>query len=251
MADSYDLTKLDSHSFEHLVNHLALRVLGPGHTGFGPGSDAGRDGYFEGEAPYPSDTERWSGRWYIQSKFHKPHLTKNPQKWLIEQIKEEIAEFEKEDTKRKWPDNWIIATNIDPSGVPKTGAFDTAKALVGEARPEIKDRFHIWGGRKILDYLSLNSEVATYYRHFLTPGHILTEVYEQLKDDRADVEAILRYLIVNQFGEQQHTKLEQAGSAADSRPGIHRLFIDLPFRAGSYGLEGMMMEYLVHNSAKE
>ena len=30
-------------------------------------------------------------------------------------------EFTKPDTKRKWPDNWIIATNIDPSGTPETG----------------------------------------------------------------------------------------------------------------------------------
>ena len=55
---SYELHKLDSNTFEHLVNMLALRVLGAGHTGFGPGSDGGRDGYFEGEAPYPSTSTR-------------------------------------------------------------------------------------------------------------------------------------------------------------------------------------------------
>jgi hypothetical protein len=46
MAESHDLTKLDSNSFEHLVNQLALCVLGAGHTGFGPGADGGRDGFF-------------------------------------------------------------------------------------------------------------------------------------------------------------------------------------------------------------
>lgn len=101
MPDSYELTQLDSHTFEHLVNQLTLRVLGPGSTGFGPGSDGGRDGYFEGEAPYPSETERWSGCWYIQSKFHKPHLSTDSQKWLLEKIKEEIKEFEKPDSKRQ------------------------------------------------------------------------------------------------------------------------------------------------------
>ncbi len=29
MTESYDLTKLDPNTFEHLVNLLALRVLGP------------------------------------------------------------------------------------------------------------------------------------------------------------------------------------------------------------------------------
>ncbi|MDJ0572511.1 MAG: hypothetical protein QNJ53_26215 [Pleurocapsa sp. MO_192.B19] len=47
MSDSYDLTKLDPNTFEHLVNLLAMKVLGAGHTGFGPGSDGGRDGYME------------------------------------------------------------------------------------------------------------------------------------------------------------------------------------------------------------
>jgi hypothetical protein len=60
----------------------------------------------------------------------------------------------------------------------------------------------------------------------------------------------LRFLIVKQFDEQQYTKLEQAGSTADTRPGIHRLFIDLPFRANEYNLEGFVTEYLVHTAAK-
>ena len=56
MPQSYDLSKLDKVSFEHLANSLALRVLGSGHTGFGPGSDGGRDGFFEGEAPYTANS---------------------------------------------------------------------------------------------------------------------------------------------------------------------------------------------------
>lgn len=250
MTDSYDLTKLDAHSFEHLVNMLALRVLGPGHTGFGPGADAGRDGYYEGEAPYPSEADRWSGRWYLQSKFHKPHLSKDPQKWLLERIQEELKEFTDSKSKRKSPDNWIVATNIDPSGSAMTGAFDQAREMVNQALPKVNDRFHIWGGRKILDLLTLHPEIAEYYSHFLTPGHVLTALYDQIRDSRAEVETILRYLIVKLFDEQKYTKLEQAGSAADVRPGIHKLFIDLPFRASEYELEGLVTEYLVHTAAR-
>src|SRR4051812_30462879 len=130
MADPFDLTRLSSDSFEHLVNLLALRVLGAGHTTFGPGADGGRDGYFEGEAPYPSEAEHWKGRWYIQSKFHKPNLSTNPQRWLLEQIKGELSAFADTNTRRTWPDNWIIATNIEPSGAAMTGAFDKALKAV-------------------------------------------------------------------------------------------------------------------------
>jgi hypothetical protein len=105
MADSYDLSKLGSDAFENIVNFLALKTLGLGSTGFGPGADGGRDGYFEGEAPYPSEMERWKGVWYIQSKFHKPHLSKNPQKWLIGQVRQEIGAFDKKESDRIWPDN--------------------------------------------------------------------------------------------------------------------------------------------------
>lgn len=250
MTDSYDLTKLDPHSFEHLVNLLALRVLGPGHTGFGPGADGGRDGYYEGEAPYPSNADRWSGRWYIQSKFHKPHLSRDPQKWLLERIQEELKEFTDPKSKRKSPDNWIVATNIDPSGSTMTGAFDQAMEMVTQALPKLKDRFHIWGGRKILDLLALHPEIVEYYSHFLSPGQVFTALYHEMRDARAEVETILRYLIVKLFDEQKYTKLEQAGSAADVRPGIHKLFIDLPFRANEHDLEGLVTEYLVHTAAR-
>jgi hypothetical protein len=252
MSDSYELTQLDPNTFEHLVNLLAIRVLGAGSTGFGPGSDGGRDGFFEGEAHYPSETERWSGCWYIQSKFHKPHLSKDPQKWLIEQIKKEIKEFQNPDSRRQWPDNWIIATNIDPSGTPDTGAFDQARQLVKKACPKLDKHFHIWGGRKILDFLVLHPEIGNHYRHFLTPGKILTEIYNQIRDAQAEVKTILRFLVLSQFDEQQHTKLEQAappGSTID-RFGIHDLFIDLPFRSKEHAFEGLVMESLVSTAAK-
>ena len=201
MAESHDLTKLDFNSFEHLVNHLALCVLGAGHTGFGPGADGGRDGFFEGVAPYPSETNQWSGAWYIQSKFHKPHLSKNPQKWLLEKIKEEIKAFKDPEKNREWPDNWIIATNIDPSGVPMTGAFDKARAIVSKACPKLKKNFHIWGGSKIIKLLVLHPEVSKYYCHFLTPGHVLSSIFDHVKDAHAEVETIIRFLIIRQFKE--------------------------------------------------
>jgi hypothetical protein len=147
MPNTYDLTQLDPATFEHMINALALRVLGSGHTGFGPGADGGRDGYFEGQAPYPSESTQWAGRWYIQSKFHKPHLSKDSQSWLLDQIKAELKAFKDSDAKRLWPDVWMVATNIDPSGAPMSGAFDKALRLVAKERPKLKKKFHIWGGK--------------------------------------------------------------------------------------------------------
>jgi hypothetical protein len=250
MTDSYELAKLEPTSFEHMVNALALRVLGAGHTSFAPGADAGRDGYFEGEAPYPSSNQRWTGVWYIQAKFHKPHLSSDPQKWILSQVKRELEEFKKPGSKRKWPDNWIIATNIDVSGAGGVGSFDAAIKLVRDSNPSLAGRFHFWGGRKIIDLLAMHSDVARSYGHFLTPGNVLAELCSSLSDERLSVDNIINYLVVKQFREQQFTKLEQAGSDADAKPGIHNLFIDLPFRCHQYNVRDYAISCLVRAAGK-
>lgn len=250
MSTAYDLTQLDPNSFQHLVNALALRVLGSGSTGFGPGADGGRDGYFEGEASYPSPVEHWSGRWFIQSKFHAAHLSSNSQKWLIEEIKNEIAAFQTPNNRRVWPDIWIVASNIVPSAVPVTGTFDVANELVGDANAALKSRFHIWGGDKIIDFLNQYQDIARRYGHFLTPGHVLSRLMEDLEDSRASAESILRHVVVSALEEQQHTKLEQAGSEEDKRPGIHQLFVDLPFTVKDYQLTGTTATWLALATAQ-
>jgi hypothetical protein len=247
MPNTYDLTQLDPNTFENMVNFLAIKNLGKGSTGFAPGADGGRDGYFEGEAPYPSEKTRWSGVWYIQSKFHKPHLSTNPQKWLLNQVTDEIKDY-KGSTGRKLPDIWIIATNIEPSGTPETGAFDKISKLVAnELGPQIK--FDIWGGRKILDFLAADPSVASYYGHFLTPGQVLTSLYNQIADSSSQVKSIVEHLVIGQFNEQIYTKLEQAGSSADTRPKLHELFVDLPFYSNITDQTADILATLVASSA--
>lgn len=249
MVNSYELSGLDPYAFENLVNLLSMKVLGAGASGFGPGADGGRDGFFEGEAPYPSSTDHWKGIWYIQSKFHPPHLSKDPQKWLIEKVKAEIAAFKEDDSDRTWPDNWIIATNIDPSGKPEIGSFDAIRTLVAAATDK-KVNVAVWGGNKILGLLSQHSDVAQQYAHFITPGQVLAALHERLADQQATISTIIRYLIATQFSEQIYTKLDQAGSSSDTRPGVHRLFIDLPFTIDGSKVEGSTLDYLCRASAQ-
>jgi hypothetical protein len=246
MPDAYELSQLDSHSFEHMVNFLALKVLGKGVTGFVQGADGGRDGYLIGEAPYPTAINRWNGTWYIQSKFHKPHLSKNPQAWLINEIKKELEEFENSED-RVAPDIWIIATNIEPSGKPRTGAYDAIKILVKEYFGQ-NFKFDIWGGKKILDFLGEDPSAASSYGHFLTPGNVLSALYSQIGDSFAQVKTIINSLILDQFNEQIYTKLEQAGSAG-VRPKIHQLFVDLPATCSVHEQEFEILSTLVSTSA--
>lgn len=244
-----ELLSLTPSAFEHMVNALALKVLGAGASSFGPGSDGGRDGYFRGDAPYPSDTDRWRGTWYLQSKFHGLHLSKDPQKWLLQQISDELDLFASPESNRSWPDVWIVATNIDPSGVPQTGSFDAARALVAAKRPKLAEHFDIWGGSKILSYLDQHRSVAQRYGHFLTPGHVLTELLNELADQRASIDKIVRTLLVKGLDDHRYTKLEQAGSH-DIRPEMQDLFVDLPVRARDFDIAGSASAWLASASSE-
>lgn len=228
---SYELGRLGPDAFEHLVNMLALKVLGAGATGFGPGKDGGRDGYFEGRASYPSEQGGWSGVWYIQSKFHAPHLSTDPQKWLISRLESEIDEFQRPESRRRLPDNWILATNIDPSGAPETGAFDRAAKIIEDRLPHLKGHFHIWGGKKIIDLLSTHPLITDNYFDLVSPGRVLSKIYNAFDEDKSIINLTIRLCIATKLNEHQYTKLEQAGSVTDTRPGIHDLFKDLPFRS--------------------
>jgi len=246
---SYDLSRLSPNEFESLVNFLALHTLGLGVTSFAPGADGGRDGYFEGEAPYPSKTNCWKGTWFIQSKFHAPHLSKDSQTWLLQQVESEISAFNSHESDRQWPDIWILATNIDPSGKATTGTFDKIKKKVAKATSRRGTKFAVWGGKKIIQMLAMHPDVASYFAHVLTPGHVITAIYDALNDERASIEEIVRYLVVSQFGDHTFTKLDQAGSSTDMRPAVHDLFIDLPFACGNEK-NSRILSTLVQSSAQ-
>lgn len=228
MSNTYNLNQLDSHTFEHLVNFLALKVLGNGVTGFATGPDAGRDGYLIGRAPYPTSAEQWEGTWYIQSKFLIPGLSNRPQSWIVAQVKAEIILFQ-QGAKRTPPDNWIIATNVEPTAVAIKGSFDKIKKLVSDAFGD-KVKVDIWGGKKILDFLAHNESACRYYGHFITSGHIISKLYDELTKNENKTKNIIDHLIVSQFSELIYTKLEQAGSGGDQKPKIYELFEDLPIK---------------------
>lgn len=245
MSDPYDLTQLDSTSFENLVNFLALKVLGNGVVGFSPGPDGGRDGYLHGTSNYISDSEAWHGHWFIQSKFHKQHLSTNNQSWLIKQVKAEINEFES-GNRQLIPDNWIISTNIEPSGDPNSGTYAKIKKMVYNFSPKIN--FDIWGGRKILDFLARDEDAARYYGHFLTPGHVISKLYDQLTKKDKISKQIIDHFIINQFLDLNYTKLEQAGSVGDQRPRIYELFSDLPISSAVTTEDNHIMDCLTSAS---
>jgi hypothetical protein len=66
----YNFGGLDSEQFEHLAQALLAKIIGPGITMFGAGKDGAREATYTGSAPYPTDSERWTGAWIFQVKYH-------------------------------------------------------------------------------------------------------------------------------------------------------------------------------------
>ncbi|WEJ35640.1 NACHT domain-containing protein [Sinorhizobium prairiense] len=162
------------------------------------------------------------------------HLTsqKISQKWLLEQIEIELKAFADASSKREWPDIWIVATNIDPSGVPETGAFDRARQLVKKYNSKLAKRFHIWGGAKILDLLKSKRARSVFFGEFVTAGHVIRSLYQLITSTVVPSSDIIRHFVVTEFDTSRYTKLEQAGSDTDNRPSIQEIFTDLPFDVG-------------------
>src|SRR5947209_28316 len=67
----YDLNRLNTRSFEQLVQALAAEVIGPGLMVFGDGPDGGREATFEGQLTCAPSTHVWNGFGILQAKFRQ------------------------------------------------------------------------------------------------------------------------------------------------------------------------------------
>ena len=78
----------------------------------------------------------------------------------------------------------------------------------------------------------------------------MKKLYDSLNDTSAELSEIIRFLTVTEMTDQQYTKLEQAGSTTDNRPGIQLLFTDLSFRSANEELPQYAAATLVKTMAQ-
>src|SRR5262249_23494215 len=88
----YRLNALGDAEFESMVQALLKAVIGSGTITFGAGKDGAREATFEGPAPYPSESNHWSGKWIFQVKFHDVELVsaQRGRTNIITDLKEEL-----------------------------------------------------------------------------------------------------------------------------------------------------------------
>lgn len=226
----YDLSRLNSRSFEQLMQGIAVRVLGAGTVIFGDGPDGGREAAIDGRIPYPSETENWEGTTVLQAKFRqRPEGTSVDGEWAVERLKQEIASYAEVDSPREWPDQLIFATNVTLSPAKGAGAKDRMFELADESKLR---GFDVWDYDKLRVYLDQFDDLRRTFAAYILPGDVLAETVaalESINSERPDFDDAMARFLQKELLADQWANLEQAGRSDDEQVPVSRVFVDLPF----------------------
>ena len=229
---NYALSRLSNRSFEHLVQALAVRVLGPGIVVFGDGPDGGREATFERKVPYPTPVDGWDGYGVVQAKYRqRPKDTQQDGTWAVDQLNDEIRKYTDPESKLRKPDYFIFATNVVLTPVLDRGSKDRAVAVLEEFKGQSPLRdYAIWDYDQICTFLDAYEDVRKAYAGFITPGDVLAEIIKLLNPSPADMYETLVRFLEKELLNDECVKLEQAGHNVDDRIPLATVFVDLPTR---------------------
>ena len=226
----YALNRLSSRSFEHLVQSLAVKILGAGITIFGDGPDGGREATFEGKVLYPSGADPWDGYGVVQVKFlQRPSGTRKDGDWAVEQLKDELAKFANADRGLRQPDYFVYVTNAVLTPVHERGSKDRARQLLEDFKTNTSLKgYRIWDYDQICRFLDADIDVRTAYAPLITPGDVLSAVIRQFHTSLADLEDTLVNFLQKELLTDQFVNLDQAGHSTEESIPLARVFVDLP-----------------------
>src|SRR5229473_5941041 len=183
----YQLERLNTRSFEQLIQALGTEIIGPQLMIFGDGPDGGREATFDGAVDYPSARKTWNGYGMVQAKFRQEpdSEAKKNADWTIEQLKSEFKKLKPRpkgkrataSNERICPEYYVYATNLRLSPVARKGGKDRVRALLDEFKKShgLKD-YAIWDGDQIRRFLDAKPGIRTTYTAWLLPGDVLAEM---------------------------------------------------------------------------
>lgn len=235
----YQLERLNTRSFEQLVQSLSLAVLGPQVQIFGDGPDGGRDASFSGAVAYPAGDTPWNGSGIVQAKFlQQPDASpKKNADWALSQLKAEFKKFKARKLgdrppprgSRVCPDYYVFATNISLSAVAHIGGKDrVAAALDGFKKSHGLKDWALWDGDQIRRLLELHEGIRMTYAAWLLPGDVLAAMMKHLRLEGTDFPAAMRRYLESELLDDQYAKLGQGGYTESNSIPLSNVFVDLP-----------------------
>ena len=229
----YDLSKLNSRSFEHLVQSLAAKLIGPGIVVFGDGPDGGREATFDGEVPYFTEGNQWDGYGVFQAKFlTRSRGSKEDGDWALAQLDRELAKYSEPKSEMRVPDYFVFATNVVLTPVKDAGSKDKVFARLEDFREEHSlQAYDVWDYDKIRVLLDNNEDVRRAYAAFVTPGDVLSQIIDRLNLQNPNFGETLCNFLQKELLSDQFVRLGQAGYGSDDRIPLARVFVDLHTRS--------------------
>jgi len=226
----YALEGLSTRSFEQMVQSLSLAVFGSQVTTFGDGRDGGREATFQGEVDYQTNGATWDGYGVIQAKFRQVPLgTEKDGKWALKELKKEIEDFQKPESRRRKPEYYLFVTNVRLSAVEHTGTKDLLVAKLKEfATSAGLKGVDVWDYDKLRSLLEVEEAIRRNYAAWITPGDVLSKLLDQLGKSDESAEELVSSILPRQFFDELSSNLEQAGHSADNAVPLARVFVDLP-----------------------
>ena len=225
----YDLSRLNSRSFEQLVQALAVEILGPGLVIFGDGPDGGREAAFDHKVPYPSDVDAWNGYCVVQAKFlQRPKNTYDDGNWALAELKSELDKYLEPGSVRKMPKYYLFVTNVVFSAVQEKGTKDRAFELLDEYKDRLSlEGFDVWDYDKLRVFLDNNADVRQANEAWITSGDVLASIIGRLDLDAPQFDDTIIGFLEKELLNDQFVNLEQAGHRHSDGIPLAQVFVDL------------------------
>ncbi|MFG2825180.1 NACHT domain-containing protein [Kitasatospora sp. NPDC048365] len=231
----YDLDRLGSREFEHLVQSLAKCVLGSGTRVFGDGRDGGREVSFRGRVPFPHLGQEWNGYGVVQAKCRQlSRIRPSDSAWLEQAVRKEFEAWASADSRRgEVPEFIIFATNVRLTAAPGAGGIDRMERFIAHesARLGIALKgWAVWHRDEICRFLDMHPGVRRSYRAFLTVSDALADLMDERSSlsSPADTAAMMRAYAAGELVADQWLRLGQAGAEPGSgRIGLGPVAVDL------------------------
>ena len=230
MAD-YNLDGLSPRDFQHLVQALARKHVGPGVTAFGDGSDGNRDLTYRGKMNYPSHAEAWDGYLVVGCKFNQRPTgdTKKNGDWVVKHLRADLDKFLDPDRELERPDYFILATNIALTGVSSSGGRDRVTKLLDKYARDIGLKgAACWDYNDLRTFIDGDRAIRNTYRHFITAGDILSQMMEVLNFKRPEFADVMHTFLQKKLLAEMTVKLQSAGEDPEVQIPLASVFVDLP-----------------------
>jgi hypothetical protein len=223
----YRLNALGDTEFESMAQALIKAVIASGTITFGAGKDGAREATYEGTAPYPSESNRWSGKWIFQVKFHDVDLV-GVQKARANIVSDIQDELKKITQKYKYKcDNYIIITNVPLSGVHDTGTIDKIESTVFSKYKSKIPHLAVWGADDVNRLLDKHPEVRTSYLSLLVSGDIIAQLLKLVEAPQTERAITIDSYLRTVIRREENAQLDQAGDVGEDPILLQKVFFDL------------------------